>query len=421
MVKMKTLTVSGQTYTVCDPEAVSFGEAQVLTPLQQQIARDNIGACTEKAIQDKLCPVFTQREGVVTCEPVEGSPLKVVSNIVPTQSGTGDPSFDNIRPINGHSAVKVTRCGKNFFGGDTMADAMVSFGATKNEANGTVNFTPSKLTNSSGWVFDKFKENTQYTVILYGKGSANSTNLRIRYTDNSYSLIPFVDGGYARLVTNVSKQVSAFAFITSAGDTTLYYDQCGIFEGDVSIAEFEAYKGNTFTFDLGQTVYGGSLDWATGLLTIGWGKWRMDSNANWVDLSGDTDEIYPIGLNCEAYNIPLKNTALCTHFARGTKDGTVGQFWINPAVTYSGRFMVPTTITTTLAGWRTYLAENEVALCYELAEPITVQLSAQEILALGGVNTLHSDTGDTEVTGKADLTAIINKLTNAILSLGGNI
>ena len=42
MAKMKTLTVGGQTYTVQDPEAVSF-TSQVLTPQQQRQAQENIG------------------------------------------------------------------------------------------------------------------------------------------------------------------------------------------------------------------------------------------------------------------------------------------------------------------------------------------------------------------------------------------
>lgn len=51
MVKMKTLTVGGQTYTVQDPEAVSFA-AQTLTPQQQKQARENIGV--EEAAFDML-------------------------------------------------------------------------------------------------------------------------------------------------------------------------------------------------------------------------------------------------------------------------------------------------------------------------------------------------------------------------------
>jgi hypothetical protein len=393
--------------TETETKAITYTK-QTLTEAQKAQARENIGAATiddtkvgadawsSKNTVDKLCPSFTESGAVVACEPVEGYPLEVVSKIAPKQDGTGDPSPNNVRPISGHSAVKLKRGGKNLMTYDTVDTASTTLRKTLWSGNLqppyviSGDFSQYTEGNNAGLINCSFDDGTELpvSVLQMRTGYTNTKTLtRIRYVHWD------TGSGIAKLQLEVGSVATAY----------------------------EPYNCKTFTFDLGQTVYGGSLNWSTGLLTIGWGKWRMDSNANWVDLSGDTDEIYPIGLNCEAYNIPLKNTALCTHFARGTADGVVGQFWINPAVSYSGRFMVPTTITTTIAGWRTYLAENEVALCYELSEPITVQLSAQEILALGGVNTLYSDTGDTEVTGKADPVAIIEKLTNAILSLGGNV
>ena len=62
---------------------------------------------------DKICPLFAESGSVVVCEPVKGYPLGAVSCIEPVQSGTGDPSPENIRPISGYNKVKLTRCGKN--------------------------------------------------------------------------------------------------------------------------------------------------------------------------------------------------------------------------------------------------------------------------------------------------------------------
>ena len=49
---------------------------------------------------------------------------------------------------------------------------------------------------------------------------------------------------------------------------------------------------------------------------------------------------------------------------------------------------------------------------FAVGEPVT---------SLSGVNNIYADAGDITVSGKADPTAIINKLTNAIISLGGNV
>ena len=70
MAKMKTLTVSGQTYTVQDPEAVSF-TAQNLTPQQQAHARQNIGveeAALYILVSFGLAPVLLDGDGSVLAD-----------------------------------------------------------------------------------------------------------------------------------------------------------------------------------------------------------------------------------------------------------------------------------------------------------------------------------------------------------------
>lgn len=304
MAKMKTLTVSGQTYTVNDPEAVSFCTKQALTSLQQQIARENIGACTVEQTVDRLCPPFSEADTMVACRPVEGSALAAVSRIVPRQDGTGDPSPDNIRPISGYTAVKLTH--------------------------------------------------------------SNDTDTQ------------------------------------------------------------------EFTLDLGQTVYGGCLDWATGLLTV---------DRAFKTLTGDGSGIYVEALNpstritIQGYtNNGEVQGSVCNHLSSHFKthhgNHSAGiPFWSiggNPGVSRCWLYCDPAVVGTDTASVNAWLkaqydAGTPVQVSYKLAMPITVQLTPQEIHALSGENILYSDTGDTTVTGKADPSAIIEKLTNAILSLGGNV
>lgn len=61
-----------------------------------------------KAAIELYCPNLTQTGAVVTHKSVGIYPLKVISNIMPVQSGEGDHSPTNPRPITGHTAVKVT-------------------------------------------------------------------------------------------------------------------------------------------------------------------------------------------------------------------------------------------------------------------------------------------------------------------------
>ena len=79
--------------------------------------------------------------------------------------------------------------------------------------------------------------------------------------------------------------------------------------------------------------------------------------------------------------------------------------------------------------WNTGLLHNG-ASAY-LHDPVTGAFTmiddeeASEILrnipALPGTNYIYSDCGDTKVSGKADPVKIIEKLTNAILALGGTV
>ena len=81
MKKMKTLTVNGETFAVCDPEAARIDDSVV-----------GEQAWSGKQILDRLCPAFTESGTIVACEPVEGYPLDV-------QTAEG--------------ATKILRTGKN--------------------------------------------------------------------------------------------------------------------------------------------------------------------------------------------------------------------------------------------------------------------------------------------------------------------
>lgn len=60
-------------------------------------------------IVDMLCPPMNESGNPVVCYPVAGSKLGVKVSWEPMQDGTGTPSPDNIRPINGRDSVSITR------------------------------------------------------------------------------------------------------------------------------------------------------------------------------------------------------------------------------------------------------------------------------------------------------------------------
>lgn len=109
--------------------------------------------------------------------------------------------------------------------------------------------------------------------------------------------------------------------------------------------EYEPYQGDTFTADFGQTVYGGTLDWNTGVLTATHGQ--------------------------------------IAAYAGESLPGA----WISDRDVYADGAM-PTT---------------GAQVVYKLATPTTIQLTPQGIAAMEGLNSLYSSTGDTEVAGRTDM------------------
>lgn len=277
--EMKKLVVNGVAYTVADPDAASIDDTKA-----------GVDAWSGKNIVDRLCPAFSESGAVVTCQPVEGYPLGVVSRIESVQSGSGDPTPGNVRPISGHSAVKLTR------------------------------------------------------------------------------------------------------------------------------------NGEAFTLDLGQTVYGGSLDWQTGVLTV---DKRCDV-FDGVNKKFSVIQKYDNG-NIYAYATIdpsrwLEKEMRCSHL-RISQTREYGYGYIGVGGESMFAFIQPFADVAAANAWLVEQANNGTpfTMVFVRAEPLTIQLTPREILALSGTNTLHSDTGDTEVTGRADPTAVLEKLTNAIIALGGNI
>ena len=80
MEKIHTLTVNGKTYILEDPSAARIDDSVV-----------GSDAWSGRQIIDKLCPAFSEKGAEVTCKPLQGYPLGVISHIQAVQEGSGDP------------------------------------------------------------------------------------------------------------------------------------------------------------------------------------------------------------------------------------------------------------------------------------------------------------------------------------------
>lgn len=313
----------------------------------------------------------------------DGVPVKSLTvNIEPVQSGSGDPSPDNVRPISGHTQAVVTRTGKNLFDSSLL----------------------SNVSSSIQYVTISLKANTQYTmsstIPIQGGNTANlffmlpsesaSSGTNGVNVNRPVTLTTGADGkakvGY-RLGDNTASQYAAYHFQIELGNTA---------------TEYNAYsQPQTVTIDLDGTIYGGTLDVTTGEMVID----RWLETKTWGDVSGTTIENYirkGFDLNFEnVYPPKAEKPQLCNlapYHADFSSDSL--HFYCNG---HSAIVFLPTGTA----------SDTEIQISGELATPFTVQLTANEISTALGQNNIWNDCGDTEVEYRADTKLYIQKVLNA--------
>ena len=332
----------------------------------------------------------------VQAELVGGLPFdRVATALSPIQSGSGDPSPSNIRTISGWTGAKLTRCGKNLMNLTFPPEFTII-----HNADGTITAT----NNTGGDISGARCELTgvlpagTYTI------SKNDTNadvfLQTSETDysNNITTYTFVYDGvsYLRVLCSNIK----------AGASVTYKIQ--LEKGSTATA-YEPYQGDTYSADFGQTVYGGTLDWQTGVLTVDRAMVTLTGTESPVERNTTENAQYIrynyFGLTPSA----IPEGAFCSHF-KTRLNTDVGDQLTNTFEIHSSNlypiFRVSASLYPTNEAWKSYLSAQHAAgtpvqVCYKLATPQTIQLTPQEIKQLQGMNTLYGD-GSISMIGRAD-------------------
>lgn len=400
----------------------------------QQAVASISGALAEKA------PIITDTASGAIASFSDGAddlPLKsLVVDINPVQDlSHGDPSPENICPISGWTGSQVWKTGSNLIG----FDGREQYAGDDFRPDNIVDFSKPYVYNgiaSSGYCF---KNNVPSDVIIssdncitftprynwYGvgfnipikSGATYSTNANVvsRYAIGVAfydSDSKFISTTNERTFTAPSNAINAIVVFSAKVDVgTVSIGNARIVYGNNISAEYEPYSGMNIEIDLGQTVYGGKLDVLSGELVIdramvdlGTLNWDYEPNYNRhgadfnqipnIKIPGGT--IVPNAL-CSKYKIVSSATgwanrntvtamAFDATYLRVYNDGTAD------AVTYK----------TAMSG---------VQLCYELATPIEIQLTPNQINSLYGVNNIWADSGDTTAEYRADTKLFIERLT----------
>lgn len=143
MLKLKTLTVGDKTYQVWDPEAARVDDSAV----GEQV-------WSSQKLVETFCPLQTARGGEVKLQPLPGSPLQISADIRFSQTGSGEPGYENVRPITGRSNVTITVSGAEENAQHTVELGQEIYGGVLECTTGLLTVTHKLVTftgEESGW------------------------------------------------------------------------------------------------------------------------------------------------------------------------------------------------------------------------------------------------------------------------------
>lgn len=342
--------------TIPQDYTAAVGEIDALKKSKAEIDDTAIDGDTwsSKHIADMLCPKVEKSGTLVQMDGlVEGYPLGVTVSWTPTQEGSGEPSPENIRPIQGRTEVKVERCGANLLNikpFDTRIQKGITF---EYVPEGGIHIQGTASANA---------DSPTFPVWHLPPGKYYGLNMP---TGVSASIVVRRDGSNLWLNTKGIFEILAgdvilywYMIVTNGAtlDNTIYPY---IVPGTTAPTAYAPYIGSTNTLTLPETVYGGEVD-AEGKGQETWGC--IDSYA------GET--------------LPAE--------------------WICDRAAYAAGTTPPN--------------GAQVAYKLDKPKPFTAT-GGTAIPALSGTNTVLTDADSVTVTGRADPIQTIAKLSDRIAAL----
>lgn len=306
--------------------------------------------------------------------------------------------YSNIRPISGHESLRLTRCGKNL--------ARPFKDATKNGLTLTNNPDSSVTLNGTATASGPFDSERFFLPVGTYTISIDKPKkyLYVSYDNENNLMLGKSDDLYKMTGQNVSDFGTMHMWIEKGITFDNFTFKLQLEPGSTA-TPFEPYQGDTYTVQLGDTVYGGTYDWSKGELMAEWVMTTLDESTPvfaWHPSAGSA---------CvDQTNLFGDKTAIkCSHFKTLTERsgyandvlGIFNNYQYNQIGFSNPAFK-------TVDDWTAFFAEQYAAgtpvqIAYKLAEPITIRLAPSEIMPLDGTNVLISNPGDTTVSGKLDL------------------
>ena len=329
---------------------------------------------------------------------VPGLPVRsLTAAITPVQSGSGDPSPENVRPISGWTGANIYATGVNIW------DETWEVGSINNTTG--ANATDKDNIRSIGYISVK-PGASLFCYIGVDK------NLRLHWYDAEKTQIS------SETAKNSVVTVPAGAEYLRIRTTQTYGNT---YNNDISInavptdTAYHPYVGAvypvTWQTEAG-TVYGGEINVTTGELTVDWWMFTVNENTPLV-LITNTGRTHTtrFGVNADSDRMPIDGVAGSASYIKCdklpsrvtvyTSDQTGVSIPMNRSSVAKCRMYIsiPQLEYDTEEAVHAWLANNPLQILYQLNDPVTYQLTPTEVRTLTeGPTVARADTGDVSVT-----------------------
>ena len=336
-------------------------------------------------------------EHTITGDPVSfntwlSDPLRFLSVPLPlVQNGSGTPSPSNVRPILGWDSFDVYRSGSDV---SVYTTFPVSWAALNK------NLLDMSVASQESWdiisIPNLLEPGVTYTVSIDDPGSF-TYRLYASMADHSNNIVLTADG----VRMSASEKVKTFVAPSNIKNYPYLFfggNAAGAGTSDLQDLKLMCEQGSSATSyePYMNTVYGGTVDVISGLLTID--KWFVDPNETTVNYSSSTSNTVVASINLGSSSLPtgISGTAVSNRFDRSIASDTPGRMVQQANIIY---LVVPRSEVSTLdqAGVTAWFKTRETQIVYTLATPIVRNLTPQQIYALVGQNVFWANTG-TDIT-----------------------
>ncbi|MBQ1931513.1 MAG: hypothetical protein II347_05135 [Lachnospiraceae bacterium] len=310
--------------------------------------------------------------------------------------------YSNICPISGRTSATVTRTGRNLL---KLAESeMVSTGWNRR--------FPISL-----------KAGT-YIISCQNQFGASTKGALVNLTDENDATIKELTRGYTfgditfvgtavTITEEEAKTIKNIQFALRAAGTT-YND---IAQADIQLelgstaTAYEPYSGNQYTLQLGQTVYGATLDVTNGVLTVDGVADTFTKDSVWYGFSTGAGNASAVVQLSQYQNCKFVDGSASYNGAISSTGKEAANYWVSArqsevpnegdmcfAYSQSGQLRFHRLDVSNITDLESFKAAfPDTVVCYELATPITIPLTPQEISTLQGQNNVWADSGDVTV------------------------